>query len=53
MPAGGEENFHRGQVLAFDAKDSAGAGKGRLPGDAEMFTSEAIRRPVWDFGFFI
>jgi hypothetical protein len=53
VPAGGKENFHGGQVPAFDAEDGAGTGKCRFPGNTEMFTSEAVRRLDGDFWFFI
>ena len=44
MPARRREDLERGQAPALDAEHEAGAGKGRLPGDAEMDAFEAVGR---------
>jgi hypothetical protein len=41
--AGRREDLVGGYASAFDAEDRAGAGKGGIPGDAEMNAAETVR----------
>jgi hypothetical protein len=45
MAAGTFINLHRRQVPAFDAKNPAGSGKSRIPGNLKIGTLKTIRRP--------
>lgn len=46
VPTGGAENFHTRQIAGFDAELDAGTRKLHIPGDLEVNTGQAVRRPV-------